>query len=143
MRISVSTAVWRGDLKDGEGKFEADSGAFQGEYGFGTRFGEAPGTNPEELLAAAHASCYSMALAHALSEAGHQPDLIETRAFCTLEEKEGGFAVTGMRLVTRARVRGADEASFREVAQQAKGQCPLSKVMDGNVAVELDAALES
>lgn len=144
MRRSVSTAVWRGDLKGGEGTFKADSGAFEAEYSAGTRFGEAPGTNPEELLAAAHASCFSMALAHALDEEGQQPDLIETRAFCTIDEAEdGGFEVTTMRLVTRARVRGGDPESFRKVAEAAKENCPLSKALAGNVAIELDAELES
>jgi osmotically inducible protein OsmC len=142
MRTSAATAVWHGALKDGDGKFSADSGAFEAEYSAGSRFGEASGTNPEELLAAAHAACFSMALAHGLAEAGHDPDLIETRAYCTIDQAEGGFAVTNMRLVVRGRGRDLDQADFEAAAEQAKDGCPISKALKGNVTVEVDARLE-
>lgn len=142
MRTSAAEAIWEGGLREGEGRFKADSGAFEGSYSVATRFKEAPGTNPEELLAAAHAACLSMAIAHGLDERGSPPDLIEVRAYCTIDQTEGGSAVTGMRLVVRGRVRGIDEAGFAEVAEGAKSNCPISKVLMGNVELELDAQLE-
>ena len=143
MRRSIATAVWRGNLKTGEGRFSAESGAFEGDYSAATRFGEAAGTNPEELLAAAHAACFSMALADVLSDRSHDPDVIETRAYCTMEQVDGSFAITGMRLVTRGRARDADDAAFREAAEAAKRGCPVSKALEGNLEIEVDAALES
>lgn len=143
MRRSIATAVWRGDLKKGEGRFSADSGAFEGDYSAATRFEEAAGTNPEELLAAAHAACFSMALANVLSERGHDPDVIETRAYCTMERVDGAFTISTMRLVTRGRARDADDTSFREAAEAAKDACPVSRALQGNLEIELDAALES
>lgn len=142
MRTSAAEAIWEGGLPGGEGRFKADSGAFEGEYSFATRFKEAAGTNPEELLAAAHASCLSMAIAHGLTERGSPPDLIETRAYCTIDESDGGFAVTKMRLVVRGRVRGVEADAFAEAAEGAKANCPISKALAANVELELDAQLE-
>lgn len=142
MRTSTATSVWKGSLADGEGTFRAESGAFEAEYAFATRFRDAAGTNPEELLAAAHASCFNMALAHQLAESGHPPDLLETRAACTLEPSDAGFSVTGMRLTVRGRVHAVDQEAFRKAAEQAKDGCPISRVLEGNVPVELDASLE-
>lgn len=142
MRTSAAEARWEGGLPDGEGRYKADSGAFEAEYSFGSRFKEAPGTNPEELLAAAHASCLSMAIAGRLTERGSPPDLIETRAYCTLEESEDGFAITGMRLVVRGRVRGIENEEFAELAEGAKASCPISKALAESVELELDARLE-
>ena len=142
MRTSNATALWNGNLAQGKGEFRAESEAFQGEYSAGTRFGDARGTNPEELLAAAHASCFSMALAHALAEGGTPPDLVETHAACTIEESDGGFAVTRMRLNVRGRVRGIDQDAFVRAAEGAKENCPISKALMGNLAIELEAKLE-
>ncbi len=142
MRTSAATAVWKGGLADGEGRFTAESGAFKADYSYSTRFQDAPGTNPEELLAAAHAACFNMALAHRLKESGHPPDLLETRAACTLEPSDSGFSVTRMRLSVRGRVHGLDDEAFREAAEGAKEGCPISRVLAGNVKVELEAELE-
>lgn len=142
MRTSAAEAIWEGALPEGEGRFKADSGAFQGTYSVATRFKDAPGTNPEELLAAAHAACLNMAIAHGLGERGSPPDMIATRAYCTIEEIDGGFGVTKMRLVVRGRVRGVDDHVFAEVAERAKANCPISKALAGNVELELDAELE-
>lgn len=142
MRTSAAAAVWEGGLPAGEGRFKADSSAFEGAYSFGSRFKEEAGTNPEELLAAAHASCLSMAIAHGLTERGSPPDMVETRAYCTIDESDGGFAVRRMRLVVRARVRGIEREAFAEAAEGAKSNCPISKALAGNVELELDAQLE-
>lgn len=142
MRTSSAEAVWEGGLPDGVGRFRAASGAFEGPYSFGTRFKEEPGTNPEELLAAAHASCLSMAIAGGLTKRGSPPDMIETQAHCTIQESDGGFAVTRMRLVVRGRVHGIDQAAFVEAAEEAKANCPISQALSGNVELELDAQLE-
>lgn len=143
MRTSTSTAIWKGTLPEGDGEFEADSGAFEGRYTAGTRFGDAPGTNPEELLAAAHAACFSMALANILAQGGHPADEIRTRAACTIEKTDDGPAVTRMRLEVRGLVPGAGADEFAEAAGAAKEGCPISKAIAGNVTVELDARLES
>lgn len=142
MRTSAAEAIWEGGVADGEGRFKADSGAFEGLYSFRTRFKEDPGTNPEELLAATHAACLSMAIAHGLGERGAPPDMIEARAYCTIDRGETGFAVTQMRLVVRGRVRGVDAATFLEIAEEAKVNCPISRALAGNVELELDAQLE-
>lgn len=140
-RTSEATATWTGALHEGKGRFEAASGAFAADYAVATRFGEAPGTNPEELLAAAHAACLSMALTAALDRAGTPPTTITTTAHCTIESTDGGAEVTMMRLVVRGDVPGIDATAFVEAAEQAKNNCPLSKALAGNVAMELDARL--
>lgn len=142
MRTSDAVAVWEGPLPDGEGTFRAGSGAFAGSYSFATRFGEASGTNPEELLAASHAACLSMALAHGLAEGGTPPERIETRARCTIEESDQGFSVTRMQLTVRGRVDGVDQEGFTRAAEGAKENCPISRALEGNVSFELDARLE-
>jgi osmotically inducible protein OsmC len=142
MTISNAEAVWEGGLKQGNGRFKADSGAFSGAYSFPTRFESAKGTNPEELIAAAHASCFSMALAGALEAAGRMPSRITTRATCTIEKAGGGFRITRMRLATRGVVPGIELSAFREAAESAKQGCPVSQALQGNVAIELDAQLE-
>lgn len=135
-------ATWEGGLKDGRGNFRGSSGAIEAPYSFGTRFGDTPGTNPEELLAAAEASCFSMALALALEKEGKPPTRIHTEAACTIQEQGGGFQITKMRLVTRAKVPGLDEGLFRRLALETKDGCPVSKALKGNLEFELDAALE-
>ncbi len=142
MPTSTASAVWNGKLKDGNGTFRANSGAFEGQYTFATRFEGARGTNPEELIAAAHASCFSMALALVLEKEGMTPERISTTARCSVERGESGFRITTMQLETRARVPGADDAAFRKAAEAAKEGCPVSGALKNNVAIELDAALE-
>ncbi len=137
-----STAVWKGDLRDGQGTMKLGSGAFEGSYSFASRFKEGAGTNPEELLAAAHAGCFSMALAAMLAEAGHVPESIETSAEVTVEKGEGGFAITRSALSTRAMVPGIDEETFAELANRAKAGCPVSRALAG-VQITLDAGLVS
>ena len=121
-------AVWRGDLRGGKGEFSASSGVFKNApYSFATRFEQAPGTNPEEMLAAAHAACFSMALASGLSKKGLTVERIETRGVCHLTpQPTGGFKITKMELITRAKVEGIDEATLKEVADETKKTCPVS-----------------
>lgn len=143
MPTTTASAVWNGKLRDGNGTFRAESsGAFEGQYTFATRFEGARGTNPEELMAAAHAACYSMALSLVLEQAGMTPERISTTAHCTIDKAEGGFRIKTMRLETRARVPGADPDAFRRAAEQAKDGCPVSNALKNNVAIELDAVLE-
>ena len=126
-----SEAEWTGDLKDGSGRVKLGSGAFEGRYGFKSRFESGPGTNPEELIAAAHAGCYSMALAHALGEKGHNPRRVHTVATVSLNAKGGGFEIPDIELVTEAEVSGLDDAGFQTIAADAKANCPVSKVLAG------------
>lgn len=137
-----ASAVWEGGLQGGNGRFDGESGAIGGSYSFGSRFGEAGGTNPEELLAAAEAACFSMALAAGLEKAGHAPTRVETRAACTVEKVGDGFGITTMKLRTRAVVPGIDDAQFQEIANGTKSGCPVSKALAG-VNITLEASLES
>lgn len=136
-----ANAVWEGGIREGKGSFSTESGAVGGAYSFGTRFGDEKGSNPEELLAAAEAACFSMALSGALQRAGSAPTRIETAAACTVEKVGDAFAVTSMKLTVRATVPGMSDADFQKAAEGAKDGCPISKVMKGNVPIELDAAL--
>ena len=142
MRTSHAEAVWEGGLKQGKGRHKASSGAFSGAYTFATRFESAEGTNPEELIAAAEAACFSMALAGALEAAGTPPTRISTKASCIVEKASGGYRITRIRLVTRGHVPGIDLAGFRQAAEGAREGCPVSQALQGNVAIELDAQLE-
>jgi len=127
-------------LKDGKGLLSTESGALkQNPYGFNTRFEGTPGTNPEELIGAAHAGCFSMALSMMLGDAGLTADRIDTAAEVTLDKQADGFAITAVHLVLRAKVPGASEAQFLEIANKAKEGCPVSKVL--NAKISLDAAL--
>lgn len=143
MTTSTATAKWNGGLKSGSGSFAAASGAFKGDYTFATRFEGAKGTTPEELIAAAHAACFSMALAAGLERAGKRAERVTTTASCTLDMVDGAPKVTRMRLEVRGKVPGADGTAFATAAEDAKNNCPVSKALKGNVALELDAALES
>ena len=134
-------ATWQGGLKGGKGSFEGESGAIGGSYSFGSRFGDAGGTNPEELLAAAEAACYSMALSAGLEAQGHAPESVRTEAACTVEKQGEGFTITTMKLRVRARVPGLDPSAFREAAEATKKGCPVSKALAG-VDIQLDAELE-
>jgi lipoyl-dependent peroxiredoxin len=129
MATRNAEAVWSGDLKSGSGKIKLSSGAFEGAYSFSSRFENGTGTNPEELIAAAHAGCFSMALAHALSEAGHPPQKVHTTARVHLEKGDGGFVIPRIDLETDAAVPGIDDKTFQEVAENAKKNCPVSKVL--------------
>lgn len=122
-------ATWNGDLKGGNGNFSGQSGAIQGGYGFGTRFENAPGTNPEELIGAAHAACFSMALAAGLGKAGHKPKSIRTTADVVLEKVGEGFKITKILLKTEGQVPGIDEATFKDFAEKTKTGCPVSQAL--------------
>lgn len=139
--IKTARAAWSGGLKDGKGAISTESGALQDyPYGFNARFeGDRKGTNPEELLGAAHAGCFTMALSLILGEAGLTATKMETEAKVTLEKQDAGFAVTASHLVLRATIPGADDAKFQELAEKAKVNCPLSKVIKATIT--LDAAL--
>ena len=139
---STANAVWEGGLKNGKGNFSAGSGTFKGDYSFPTRFEGARGTNPEELMAAAHAACLSMALSAGLERAGTPATRIATRAACTIDMVDGAPKITWMRLEVRGKVAGIDQAAFLKAAEGAKDGCPVSKALKGNVAFELDAKLE-
>lgn len=139
-RTSTSRATWDGTLQEGKGRFEAGSGAFKGTYTAGTRFGDNEGTNPEELIAAALASCFSMALAAALAKDGHAPRSIATTAHCTMDTVDGKPTVTTIRLETRGTVPGIDEAAFRQAAEGTKTGCPVSRALTG-VKISVDAKL--
>jgi osmotically inducible protein OsmC len=136
-------ATWDGDLRGGSGRFDTGSGAITGqEVTFASRFEEPGGkTSPEELIAAAHATCFSMALAGGLAKAGHPPTRIETDAVATLDQAEGGFRLTSMKLSVRGEVDGLDEEAFRSAAEEAKEGCPVSNALADSVEITLDAAL--
>ncbi|MGH3054798.1 MAG: OsmC family protein [Gaiellaceae bacterium] len=137
-----ATAVWVGTLKEGKGRITSQSGVLSGTpYSFAMRFDNVPGTNPEELIAAAHAGCFSMALSGQLGEAGMTAESIETRAVVALEKGDDGWAVTSSRLILRARIPGADRAKFEEAAEKAKAGCPISKLLKAKITLE--ATLES
>lgn len=136
----TASAIWQGGLKDGKGLLSTESGALkQNPYGFNTRFEGSPGTNPEELIGAAHAGCFSMALSMMLGEAGLTADRIDTIAEVTLDKQADGFAITAVHLILKAKVPGASEAQFLEIANKAKAGCPVSKVL--NADITLDATL--
>lgn len=136
-----ASAHWEGDVKQGKGTISAESGALTGQpYGFNTRFENGAGSNPEELLGAAHAACFSMALSMILGEAGFTPDSIDTRAEVSIEEQDGGFAITAIHLDTSAKVPGASKEVFDKCANDAKDGCPVSKLFD--VGITLVAKLE-
>ena len=136
------SAVWKGGLKDGKGSISTQSGVLSNtQYGFNTRFEDGPGTNPEELIGAAHAGCFSMALSAQLGEAGMKPDSIETTATVSLEKVEGGFAITAVHLDLVAKIPGADRQAFEKAANNAKAGCPVSKLL--NAKITLDAKLQA
>ena len=140
MKINRSgSAVWTGGLKDGKGTISTQSGALDAyPYGFATRFEGMPGSNPEELIAAAHASCFTMALSLILGEAGLTADKMETSAVVTLEQKDGGFAVTASKLTLKATIPGTDDATFQELAAKAKANCPISKLLNADISLEAE-----
>jgi osmotically inducible protein OsmC len=141
MTTSSATATWEGGLRAGRGQFSGKSGVIQGSYSFTTRFEGAKGTNPEELIAAAHASCLSMALSAGLEGAGTPPKRITTTASATIDKVGDGFKITRMRLEVRGEVPGIDQAAFAKAAEAAKEGCPVSQALKGNVPFEFDARL--
>jgi osmotically inducible protein OsmC len=136
-------AVWEGKLRDGEGRITSDSGVLKdATYSFLTRFENEPGTNPEELIAAAHAGCFSMAFANTLAEKGYDPESIETHATCVMtSQKGGGFAITKMLLKVHGRVPGVDQAIFEQIAEEADAGCPVSNLLREGLEIELEATL--
>jgi osmotically inducible protein OsmC len=140
MIIRKSSAEWRGDLKSGAGDIALGSGAYNGPYSFQSRFESGTGTNPEELIAAAHAGCFSMAFSHALTQAGFTAASVRTNAAVKLEPAPGGFAITGIHLEMTASIPGIAEAQFQEIAAAAKVGCPVSKALAA-VPITLAATL--
>ncbi len=131
-----ASAVWKGGLKDGKGAVSATSGVLANTpYSFATRFENSPGTNPEELIAAAHAACFSMALSAQLGNANLTPESISTTATLTLEKLESGFTITAVHLDVAGKVPNADEATFQKVAEAAKTGCPVSKVLKADISM--------
>ena len=141
MPVRSAQAEWKGDLPTGKGTIKTQTGSFDGQYSFSSRFEEGTGTNPEELIAAAHAGCYSMALSNMLAGAGHAPTSVKTTAKVHLNKVDGAMAINLIELVCRAVVPGLDAAGFMEHAQNAKVGCPVSKALSA-VEIKLDAALE-
>lgn len=138
----TASAHWQGGLKDGKGTISTQSGALSSSpYGFNTRFEDQPGTNPEELIGAAHAGCFSMALSKELGDAGMTAESIETKAEVTLDKVDGGFAITAVNLSLRAKIPGADRAAFEQAVEAAKNGCPVSKLL--NAEITLEAVLDS
>lgn len=140
MPVRKANAVWEGTIKEGQGRIALGSGAFEGRYSFGSRFEEASGTNPEELIGAAHAGCFSMALSGALSRAGHTPTRIATGAKVHIEKVGEGFKITRIELDNESEIPGLDDAAFQEFARKAKEGCPVSQALAG-VDITLTARL--
>jgi lipoyl-dependent peroxiredoxin len=134
-------ARWDGSLETGQGTMRMASGSYEGPYSFQSRFEEGDGTNPEELIAAAHAGCFSMAFSGDLGRAGHEAESVETTATVHIEKAEDGFAITRIELDTRARVPGVDEDDFQRIAEAAKAGCPVSKALGGVGSIEVKAEL--
>jgi osmotically inducible protein OsmC len=134
----TATGVWHGDLRGGSGQIDSTSGVLKAvPYTYATRFEHAPGTNPEELIAAAHAACYSMAFANYLSQQGHTPEEITTRATISLESG----TISAMHLATQGRVPGLDDATFKRLADEAEKKCPVSNLLRPGLKISLEAAL--
>jgi osmotically inducible protein OsmC len=132
-----ASAEWNGGLKDGKGTISTDSGVLsKTQYSFGTRFENGSGTNPEELIAAAHAGCFSMALSGQLANAGMTAESIRTTAEVTLEKTDAGFTVTGVHLQVAARIPGADQQAFETAANNAKTGCPISRLLNANITMQ-------
>ena len=142
MPVRNSKAVWTGKLEQGKGKIELGSGTYEDDYSFASRFEQGKGTNPEELIAAAHAGCFSMALAHELEQAGFNPEKIDTDCDISIEKAKVGFKIARIELQTTAKVAGVDEQTFLEYAKKAKESCPVSQALRG-VEIELKAELSS
>ncbi|HZB05729.1 MAG TPA: OsmC family protein [Thermoleophilaceae bacterium] len=136
-----ASARWDGSLTEGHGTMRMASGAYEGPYSFESRFEEGDGTNPEELIAAAHAGCYSMALSGELGKAGHDVETVETEATVHIDEVEGGFAIMRIELRTRVTASGLDDSDFQQAAEAAKEGCPVSQALAAVETIDLDAQL--
>ena len=141
MSVRNAEAVWEGSLREGKGRMKLGSGAFEGPYSFQSRFESGAGTNPEELIGAAHAGCFSMALSGQLGQAGITPERITTTSTVTIEKQPDGFTITRVHLDVAVKAPGADRAKFETAAQNAKAGCPLSKVLKADIS--MDAKLEA
>ncbi len=137
MPVRSSTAIWEGNLKNGRGRMKLGSGAFEGGYSFASRFEQGAGTNPEELIAAAHAGCFSMALSMILETKGYIAERITTEARVHIDKMGSGFKITTVELVTEAKVPGIDEKVLRDAAEEAKKGCPVSMALSGGVDIRL------
>jgi osmotically inducible protein OsmC len=142
MPTRSASAKWEGGLKSGRGSFSGQTG-LSGQYNFSSRFENGAGSNPEELLAAAEAACYSMALSVGLERNGTPPTSVETTARCTIDKVGDGFGITTMQLEVRARVPKVDDATFQRIAKETKDGCPISKALKGNVDIQVTATLTS
>jgi osmotically inducible protein OsmC len=143
MPTRSAKADWQGEIKRGGGSVSTETGALDAQYNFSGRFESGAGTNPEELLGAAHASCFSMALSLGLSQAGTPPERLETSADVTIDQVEGGFGITKIALKVTGRVPGLDAAGFEQVAQGAKAGCPVSKALASVPEITLETNFES
>jgi lipoyl-dependent peroxiredoxin len=143
MPTRIANAHWEGDFKRGGGTVALSSGAFEGPYNFSGRFEDGSGTNPEELLGAAHAACFAMALSVGLTQAGTPPESLDVEAKVTIEQVEGGFGITRIDLDLRGKVPGIDEAAFNEAAAGAKAQCPLSKALAAVPEINLNTTFDA
>jgi len=140
--VRRGAAVWQGDLRGGKGSIRTESGAVaEAPYRFSTRFENEPGTNPEELIAAAHAACYSMAFANFLAQKGYDPQRIETDAACTLSMGEGGTRITAMKLTVRGQVPGLDAETFERLAHEGDKNCPVSNLLRSGLEITIEAQL--
>lgn len=143
MATRNASAEWKGNLKEGDGSMALGSGAWEGPFTFKSRFEEGQGTNPEELIGAALAGCFTMQLSHALSEAGHVPDAVQTQARVQIRNVDGNPTIAQIDLETRARVPGLDDESFQQQAKTAKEGCIISRALAGVGNITVDATLES
>ncbi|MEV1333452.1 OsmC family protein [Micromonospora costi] len=143
MPIRTASARWQGNLTEGSGTVRTGKGGLQGNYSFKSRFEEGEGTNPEELIGAAHAGCFSMAFAKALADAGSTPTSVETTAKVHLDKTDAGFSVTRIDLETVGEVPGIDEGEFQKLAEAAKANCPISRLLSPGAEITLSARLVS
>jgi osmotically inducible protein OsmC len=141
MPIRTASARWEGNLTEGSGTIKTGKGGYQGNYSFKSRFEEGEGTNPEELIGAAHAGCFSMAFSNALAGAGFTPTSVETTAKVHLDKTDAGFAVTRIELETQGAVPGIDDGTFQKLAEDAKANCPISKLLSPGAQISLTAKL--
>jgi len=140
--IRKAGAMWSGDSRNGHGSISTESKVlYEQPYTYQTRFGDEPGTNPEELIAATHAACFSMALASTLKKNGFEPKETDTNATCTIAPIDGGYDITRMQLHVRADVPGIDNATFQQLVQQANTSCPVSKLLRNALEIQIDATL--
>jgi osmotically inducible protein OsmC len=141
MPIRTASARWQGNLTEGSGTMKTGKGGYQGNYSFKSRFEEGEGTNPEELIGAAHAGCFSMAFSKSLADAGFTPTAVETTAKVHLDKGDGGFSVTRIDLETTGDVPGVDENTFQKLAEDAKANCPISRLLSPGAEITLSAKL--